>query len=298
MRIIDLADINGKYSDKSDFLAEDDRFEDKILRIKREIERTRREKPIVLVSGPSGSGKTTTAHALEKMLDADGMETHTVSLDNYFKTVTEEERATVDYESPSRVDGELLTEHIRKMVSGETVEIPVFDFVNTRRGDATVTLKRKKDELVIFEGIHSLNPSVISVPDEVTTKIYVSVDTGVNFGDGFFKPEYIRLLRRIARDKLHRGRDAAATISFYDSVKAGEDKYVAPYKFRSDYDVDSFIAYELGVYASALSDELNRLRCRDNGTNALLADLNCFLSKVERADAEFIGKNSLIREFV
>ena len=86
------------------------------------------EKPVVLLSGPSGSGKTTVSLMLEKIMDGAGFETHVISLDNYFKTIKPEERKILDYESPDRVDGELLTKHINSLLKCEKVEIPYFDF--------------------------------------------------------------------------------------------------------------------------------------------------------------------------
>ena len=298
MKSIKLTDINGQFTAKDDFDVVDEKFYDRIRDIKESIKKNRREKPIILVSGPSGSGKTTSAYILEKMLDDDGLETHTISLDNYFKTVNECERGKIDYESPNRVDGELLTEHIKRMIKGEKVDIPVFDFVNTRRSEATIPLSIKKDELVIFEGIHSLNPSVISAPDEFTAKIYISVDTSVQYGeDMLFAPEYIRLLRRIARDKLHRGRDAATTIGYFDSVKIGEKKYVEPFLYRADYNVDSFIGYEPCVYADILKNELSQAVCVGK-SNDILISLNKFLSCVDGVSKDLVSDKSLIREFI
>ena len=121
--------------------------------------------PIVLLSGPSGSGKTTTARMLEAELDRRGLETHTLSQDNYFRTNTPEEMAMreqglLDLESPARVDEVLLAQQLQSIIACETVELPVFDFRACECRPSGVHFTRKPGEIVILEGIHVLNPAV------------------------------------------------------------------------------------------------------------------------------------------
>ena len=212
---------------------------------------------ICVLLGPSGSGKTTTAHKLERVLDGKGVETHVVSLDNYFRTVLPEERKTVDLESPSRVDGKLLSKHIEDLIECRPIEVPVFDFVNTKRSDKTTTLSRKKGEIVIFEGIHSLNPDVVTVSDSYVRTVYASVRTRVGLSDGeLIHPKYIRLMRRACRDKLFRGRTVAETLAYFQSVEEGEKNYIMPYKHRAQFELDTFILYELPAYAAKLCSDI------------------------------------------
>ncbi len=294
MKTVNVNELNKRYGIPGQFEKTDEEYYSVVNAVKESVKRDFKEKPIILISGPSGSGKTTTAEMLESMLDVEGVSTHTVSIDNYFRTVTEAERGNVDYESPTRVDGELLSEHIEKIARCEEVEIPIFDFVSTMRSDKTVRLKRKPDELVIFEGIHALNPSVITAPKDTTSKIYISVRTRVSYGDKLLPPEYVRLMRRIARDKLFRGRSAEETLKFYDEVKRGEDKYVLPFKRYADYSIDSFIGYEVGVYKSVVESDVSAL-----AGNYETAKVLCeFLKNVKPLDPEKTPYNSLIREFI
>ncbi len=290
--MIDLKGINEKYLSAEDFLAADKEYIAKLSAIKDEIEKNVDSRPVTLLSGPSGSGKTTTAKMLEKMLDDEGYETHVISLDDYFKTMKAGE--VVDFESPERVDGELLSSHIERLTRSEEILVPSFDFVGTRRTDNYTRLKRGEKEIVIFEGIHALNPSVVNCDKISVNKIFVSVQTSVGFNDKVFPPELIRLLRRIARDRLYRGRSAADTIAHFKSVTDGEAKYVYPFAKNADFTVNSFIPYEPKVFKTALGEEIEKI----SGENQIAADLNDFLSNVKGTDLNFVPARSLIREFI
>ncbi len=290
--MIDLKDINEKYLSAEDFLSADKEYIAKLSAIKTEIEKNAATRPVTLLSGPSGSGKTTTAKMLESMLDGEGYETHVISLDDYFKTVKEGE--VVDFESPDRVDGELLSSHIERLTHSEEILVPSFDFINTRRTDKYTRLKRGEKEIVIFEGIHALNPSVVNCDKISVNKIFVSAQTSVKCGDKILSPELIRLLRRIARDRLYRGRSAADTIAHLQSVTAGEVKFVYPFAKYADFTVNSFIPYELKVYKTAIGKEIEKI----SGENQIAAQLDDFLSKVKGTDLNFVPARSLIREFI
>ena len=265
------------------------------------IAENRHNSPIVLLSGPSGSGKTTTALTIEKILDESGIETHTLSLDNYFLTITENdqkmlEKGQLDLESPKRVNDEILNEQLEKMIKCESVELPKFDFVNAVSKKSGETLTRKPGELVILEGIHSLNPNVVKLSDELTTKLYVSVRTRVQYASVTMHPSYIRLLRRMIRDKLYRGRSIDYTLKMFDSVEQGEQKYIMPYKYHSDIDIDTFIPYELSVYKSFLLDELRQVENENH--NEKIGELVDILTALFPVDEALVPKNSLIREFI
>ena len=236
----------------------------KLKKIADDIAENRNEKPVILLSGPSGSGKTTTAMMIEKLLDDMGHETHTLSMDNWFCPLTEAEKALaaegkMDLESPLRVDCELLNEQIEDICACREIELPKYNFKTSTRCGSGKMFKRNKDELVIFEGIHALNPAVITVPDSMISKIYVSVRTRISDEDILLHPSRIRLMRRMIRDKNFRKRSLRETMNMFHSVEAGENKYIMPYKYRSDYDVDTFMSYELSVYRNDLLSQLQEL---------------------------------------
>ncbi len=259
---------------------------------------TRNEKPVILLSGPSGSGKTTTAFMIEKILDDAGFETHTLSMDNYFCPLNNEEKelaalGKMDLESPDRVDKDLLNSQIEAIERGDEVEIPKYNFADSTRQHSGLFLKRKPGELVIFEGIHALNPAVITVPDSRLVKLYVSVRTRITCGDIILHPSKVRLMRRMIRDKSFRKRELRETMNMFHSVEAGENKYIMPYKHRSDYDIDTFMAYELNVYRNALIDQLRELNDFPE-----LADVTEVLENLVPLDKKDVSRDSLICEFI
>ncbi|SFX72099.1 uridine kinase [Ruminococcus sp. XPD3002] len=266
-------------------------------RIADDIAAHRDERPVILLSGPSGSGKTTTAFMIEKLLDEKGCTTHTLSMDNYFKPLTEEEKklaaeGRMDLESPLRVDADLLNSQIESIERGEPTEIPHYNFAESKRGKSKLTLERKKGELVIFEGIHALNPDVITVPDEQLCKLYVSVRTRITCDDIILHPSKVRLLRRMIRDNNFRKRSLRETMNMFHSVEQGENKYIMPYKHRSDYDIDTFIGYELSAYRDSLLGQLKEME------DSELADVTKVLENTEPIDKRFITPDSLVCEFI
>ena len=255
--------------------------------------------PIVLISGPSGSGKTTSALILEEKLDRRGIETHTLSQDNYFNTLTEEDRALLaegklDLESPKRVDADLLNRQLADIIACKTVELTEFDFKNHTRNKSGKTLTRQPGEVVILEGIHTLNPEVVTLPEEQTVRLYVSVRTRVEGPDGaMLHPKYIRLLRRMQRDVEHRGRRAEDTLAMFHSVNRGEDSFIMPYKHRSTFDIDTYFPYEIHVYRKYLLNDLQRMADKPE-----IATILPILSAAVPLDAAAVPETALIREFI
>ncbi len=254
--------------------------------------------PIVLLSGPSGSGKTTTAKTIENILDSKGFEAHTLSMDNYFHTLSNSEIAAanegrLDLESPSRLDISLLNDHIEKMINCMEVELPCYNFELSKQLPSGITLKRKQGEIIIFEGIHALNPSVITADHGEAEKIYVSVRTRVEHNGVILHPSKIRLLRRMIRDRLYRGRTILQTVERFCDVEQGEQKYIMPYKKYSNHDIDTFIPYELSVYKDILKNELEALKHINE-----LSDILEIFKGINSLGTENIGPDALIKEFI
>lgn len=238
-------------------------YADQISRAAERIYRERREKPVVLISGPSGSGKTTTAGRLARLLEDNGCCAHTISMDNYFLPLTAEElrlaeEGRFDFESPKRLDTELFKQHIELLSRCQPIDVPAFDFTIQDRKPG-FRLEYKPGDIVIMEGIHALNPDVIGHSDEYTNRVYVSVRTRLESGGELLHPSKIRLMRRLIRDKLYRGRSITETMEFFKSVERGENLYIMPYKHRASFDIDTFIAYEPMVYRDILLDDLHRV---------------------------------------
>ena len=304
MNILSLYDLNSNVSDNTDrFICEaEELYRDRIHTVADHISENGAEMPIILISGPSGSGKTTTALRLGTMLEEKGMVVHTVSMDNYFIPIDDprnevDEDGRIDLESPKRLDMDLLNEHLLKMWKCEEIEIPVFDFALQQRLPGK-KMKRSSGELVVLEGIHALNPQITGNIGKHATTVYVSVRTRLKNEEGeLLHPSKIRLMRRLVRDKLFRGRDAAGTLDFFKWVERGEQKFIMPYKCNAMYDIDTFISYEPAVYKPFVLGDL--LAVKDTYPEyEEYTDLEEFLSEIEDMDRENVPLNSLVREFV
>lgn len=297
---IDLQMINTKVTENTaEFIRKSNAdYLENLKKIADDIALHRDKKPIILLSGPSGSGKTTSALMIEKILDEQGIETHTLSLDNYFSPLTDQEKelfavGKLDLESPKRVDSSFLTEQLREIYHCRPVELPIYDFKDSVRIQSGKILHRKPGELVILEGIHSLNPDIISFKDSRTAKIYVSVRTRISKNGVLLHPSKIRLMRRLVRDMLFRKRSFQDTLMMFYSVEEGENKYIMPYKYRSDYDVDTFMPYEICAYRTFLLEAF-----RNMSGEPLIEDMLAFLEETREIPPEVITPDSLVCEFI
>jgi len=282
-------------------------YADRVSAVAEKIFAQRRERPVVLISGPSGSGKTTTAHRIAQILKDNGCRAHTVSMDNYFLPLNDEERALArqgkfDFESPNRIDTRLFKAHLECLSRGEEIIIPTFDFAEQKRvmrGGKPVgmPLKAADGDIVIMEGIHALNPEVTGESDEYTNRLYVSVRTRLEHNGELLHPSKIRLMRRLIRDKLYRGRGTAETLDFFKSVERGENLYIMPYKPRASLEMDTFIEYEPMVYRDILLGDLEKISASYKDY-AEFADMEKFLRPLRPVERELVPTNSLLREFI
>ncbi|MFR5968522.1 MAG: uridine kinase, partial [Oscillospiraceae bacterium] len=199
-----LKEINYRtVADPKGFLADcDARYAEKISGAADMIADNLKASPIVLLSGPSGSGKTTTAQKIEEELTKRGIRTYTISMDNYFRTVDpatapRTKEGDIDFESPKCMDMDLLNEHFTKLARGERILVPKYEFARQMRVlEPSKSLKLKKDEIVIFEGIHALNDDITAKHPEAF-KLYISARSNVEFeGSVVFKGTWMRLVRR------------------------------------------------------------------------------------------------------
>ncbi len=254
--------------------------------------------PVVLISGPSGSGKTTTAMKLEALLDRWGFETHTISLDNYFRELSDEEyrlskEGLLDLESPARLDKEYLNTQIKGFLNCESVDIPRYNFTTCKREFSGWTFKRKEGEIIIFEGTHALNPDVITVSDENCARFYVSIRSQFVTDGNELRSKVIRLARRMIRDQETRDRNLLDTFNMFFSVNEGEDKYIRPFMSRCNYSIDTIIPYEINIYRTLLLENLFTLPQTDE-----VRTLIEVISMAEPLDPQLVPSDSLMREFI
>lgn len=257
------------------------------------------EKPIVLLSGPSGSSKTTTAMRLKSLLEEKGLLAHVISMDNYFcplNNLTHEELLKVDLEAPSRVDIPLLNEHLDRFWQCLPTQLPVFNFADQTRSAGEILCRQDK-ELIIIEGIHALNPEVIGPIHQHAQGIYVSVRTRLSCGDKLLHPSMIRLMRRLMRDRLFRGRRTEDIFLAFRSVQRGEQRYIMPYKKNAGVNIDTFISFESAVYANSLIPELEAVS-RDFEMYGKVEEMLYFLKNVTPLESTIVPSHSIVREFI
>lgn len=256
-------------------------------------------RPIILLAGPSGSGKTTTALLIERELDRCGMQTHTLQMDDYFCPLTEEELALLrenrlDLEKPTRVDIPFFQKQLDRILAGDEVALPRYDFKTSTRVFDGRTLRRNRGELVIMEGIHALNPMVTGHAEN-TSRVYVSVRTRLTAHDGtVLHPSKIRLARRLLRDRTGRGRALTETIGMRERVDRGEQQYIMPFKELAHCSVDSFYSCELAVYRRALLEELTALL----PDYPDLTELVQVMRELPEVSSALLPDDCLLREFI
>lgn len=298
MKYMTLTDINQAMTASEDAMAQADQaFLEELEKVADAIRKTAVERPVILLAGPSGSGKTTTAFLLERFLDNWGTETHTISMDNFFSTMTPQQqemaaKGKLDLESPARVDIPYLNQQLQSIIACKPTWMPRYHFPTTTRIDQDWQLTRKPGELLLLEGIHALNPEVITIPEEMTVRLYVSVRTRVTNGETVLHPSRLRLMRRMLRDKSFRQRSVAETLSMFEHVQAGEHKYIAPYKKRATFSIDTFLPYELGIYKTLLDGELEA-----EMQHPMLLELRQMWDDVVPLTLEHLPVDSLVREF-
>ena len=275
--------------------------EKKIAQMADNIAKDRKIK-VVLIAGPSSSGKTTFAKRLGMQLRLNGIKPVTISVDNYFVEREEnpkDELGNYDFECIEALDTKLFNEHLVKLLNGEEIQVPTFDFtVGTKRYNGE-TMKLGDDEILVIEGIHCLNDKLTSsVPKEQKYKIYISALTVLNI-DYYnrISTTDTRLIRRIVRDNQFRGYSAKHTIKMWYSVNRGEEKYIYPFQEEANSMFNSSLIYELGVlkdYALPLLKEIKNTDPEYAEATRLIRLLSYFESIPE----ENISKISLIREFI
>ena len=207
---------------------------------------------MVLISGPSSSGKTTSAKRLGIQLGVLGLRPVMISLDDYFvdrEKTPLDENGDYDYEALEAIDLELFNDHLRRLMGGESVDIPRYDFITGRRTQHGTPLTLDERSILIIEGIHGLNPRLTpSIPDSKKFRIYISCFTSVAMDNlSRIATTDNRLLRRLTRDYRHRGSDALQTLSRWASVRRGEEKHIFPYQENADVMLNSSLFYEISV---------------------------------------------------
>lgn len=305
MEIGTIADLNKKIREgkgKEVILMAEAMQEKKIAEIADEIAKEKTLK-MILIAGPSSSSKTTFARKLGMQLRVNGLKPVTIGTDDYFVEREDTPRlpnGDYDFECIEALDIDLFNDHLERLINGETIKMPSFDFKTGHKmySDDRV-LSLKDDEILVIEGIHCLNDELTKkIKKENKFKIYISDLTVLNMDDyNRISTTDTRLVRRIVRDYNYRGYSALETLRRWPSVNEGERKNIFPYQEEADAMFNSSLVYEfavLGKYARPLLAQISR----NEPEYSEAKRIRTFLEYFDDLDEEPIPNNSLLREFI
>lgn len=258
---------------------------------------------VALIAGPSSSGKTTFAQRLKIQLRVNGLRPIPISLDDYFVDrahTPQDENGEYDFEAIEAIDLDLFNEHLTRILSGQKVQLPSFNFLTGQREYNGQSIQMTdSDQMLIIEGIHGLNERLThSVHRENKIKIYISALTQLSIDNHNRIPTTdARLLRRIVRDSQFRGHDALRTLQLWPAVRRGEERNIFPFQEEADIMFNSALIYELAVlkkYAEPLLKKIGPDQPEFSEAKRLLNFLEYFHSIEDKE----IPYNSILREFI
>ena len=257
---------------------------------------------LILIAGPSSSGKTTFAARLGVQLCVNGLNPHIISMDHYYldrSKIPYDEFGEPDLESLHAIDVPQFSTDLDRLLHGETVEIPEFNFLTGKREYKGHFITLRENDVLVVEGIHGLNGRISDhIPAHDKYKIFISALTQLNLDDHNRIPTSdTRLMRRIVRDNRTRGADAKRTFEMWPSVTRGEEKNIFPFQEHADAVFNSALVYEMGVlklYAEPLLFKIPRTDPAYAEARRLIRFLDCFMG----IPADEVPNNSLLREFI
>lgn len=276
--------------------------EKKISQIADKIKARQKKIKVILIAGPSSSGKTTFGKRLAIQLMVNGIKPVNLSLDNYFvnrEDTPRDEKGEYDYEAIDALDIATFTDNILRLTQGEEVEIPKFSFETGQRYYDNEKLKISKNNVIIVEGIHGLNPKLTRLlPPESLFKIFVSALTSISIDNhNLINPTDNRLIRRMVRDYKYRNYSALDTLKRWESVLLGEQKHIIPYQEEADAIFNSALIYELGVLKTQ-AEPLLREVTEQHPEHSKALRLLKFFSYIRAVPPREIPPTSIIREFL
>ena len=275
--------------------------EKKIAEIADRIKSGMPRNKIILIAGPTSSGKTTFTHRLSTQLKINGLRPVQISGDDYFvnrENTPVDENGELDFESIEAINLELFNNHLLKLIQGEEIELPSFNFEKGVREKSGKFLKLDDDQPILIEGIHGLNDKMTEViPQDLKFKIYISALTQLNIDCHNRIPTTdTRLIRRIVRDNQYRNLSAADTLNLWQNVRKGEEKNIFPYQENADVMFNSALIYELSVlknYIEPLLKQIDKTNKNYYQAQRLLEILNNFKAIPDNE----VPFTSILREF-
>ena len=276
-------------------------YNNQLLYLARRIYDEKDRIKMVLIAGPSSSGKTTTARKLSLYFRGFGLNPKVLSLDDYFKEREEspkKEDGRYDFESLEAIDLELFNDHMSKLLAGEEIIMPTFNFV-TGKKEYNNKMKLEENDIIIIEGLHCLNERLTSsIAKENKYKIYVSPLTELNIDrHNRVSSSDNRLLRRLARDYRTRGYTPEQILAAWSDVRMGEEKHVFPFQDEADYIINTANIYEIAVlktYVEPLLYNVSPASKYYEDAKRLLDLLRLFLAIPDK----YVPDDAILREFI
>lgn len=294
--IVSLGTIN-------DFILMNESIQNKnLMNIAEDIVKNKSNTKIILIAGPSSAGKTTTAHKFCMYLKSHGLNPYILSTDDYFlnrKDTPKLANGELDYESIDAIDIPLFNDQLTRLIDGEEVDIPRFNFIKGEKEFGVRKLKLETNDILVIEGLHTLNERLTtSIPRDKKTKIYISPFTPLSIDSyNHISTSDVRLLRRIIRDSRTRGHSVEDTLKMWDKVRAGEEIYVFPYQDDADYIFNTAFIYEIGVLKVYVEPLLFKVKSDSpyyEESRRLINFLKIFLP----IPSDSVPMDSLLREFI
>ena len=273
-----------------------------LLELAKLIESKKDTVKLILLAGPSSSGKTTTSKKLAMYLKAFGFNPKSISIDDYFVDRENTPRLSngdFDFESIDAVNVDLFNDHLKRLINGEEVSIPTFNFYKGKGEYLGNKIKLDTNDILIIEGLHAINEVLTSSVDKAFKfKVYISPLTDLNIDDhNIISNSDVRLLRRIVRDNRTRGYSALETISRWQDVRSGEEKNIFPYQNDVDYVFNSSLIYEIGVLKLFVEPLLFVIDDSSIYYEEVVRLLN-FLDMFVGIPTDEIPSESILREFI
>ena len=258
----------------------------------------------VMLAGPSSSGKTTSANRLSIQLRVHGKQPILMSLDDYYvdrDKIAPGPDGKIDLEHINTIDTELFGQHLDMLLKGEEVELPYFNFKKGRREWLGHKLRLTDKSVIIVEGLHAMNPTLLpeGLDSSLVFRLFVTPLLPLNLDDHNRIPSsYLRLLRRIVRDYETRGASVAHTLDMWQSVRAGEERWIYPFQENADVMLNSSTLYEIAVLKKHIFPLLTEIEPSDECYDQVRSVVKV-LNFVHEADVDFeIPPTSLVREFI
>lgn len=268
------------------------------------------EVKIVIVAGPSSSGKTTTTKILTEKLRHSGYSLKELGLDNYFYDLEmhpKDEFGDYDFETPQAMDLDMINEQVNRMMDGEEVMIPYYDFKTGKRHLAQTPMQFKPKELILIDSLFGLYPEMLDgVEDTAKMKIYIEPLLQMKNHQGkYFRWTDIRLMRRMLRDSIHRAYDYERTLTHWHYVRSSERRNIIPYLKYADYVINSAMPYELAIYRPKLIEHFRGWvekyaddPLREDAFTRAERTLHMLEQITPYEDDSIVPEHSVIREFI